>query len=552
MSKTTFPKPPDGGWGWVVVCSCFTVTACTRAITRCIPIFFVEFQQHFSKDTSTTAWINSIMDCTTMLFAPIGSLLSTRFGCRATVMFGGLVSSSGFIIASFSPTIEFLYLFLGLMAGLGFALCYSPSIAIVSRYFQRHRLLATGLAMSGNGVGTFVLAPVVQLLIEVYAWRGALLLLGAFVAQLCVCGALLRPLASSATPTAKPGLLGKQPAETAMPVDHYKPPMLCEGAMAAARRGCRGAPACRPELLVLCLSVSLLAYGCITPLVYLVPFAHSVGTPERQAAFLLSLLGVMDIVGTVTYSWLIDRESVAPGVFFFAARCTEMIIFYKHHSTWVRLQHPLSPMGQMSRRDWVMKRRGGGGGDLTGAPHLIPCKQGPAPTTLEHARVTHRVSVSRQARQRSVTISRPCSPRCLRSRRAHCYCAAVGLYGACALALPAMRSFPLLVAFAALYGYFNGACTPLIPVLVADLVEPAGASTAIGLIYAMHALPYLLGPPTAGWLVDLTADYNAAFFLSGAIIMLGSATFALATCASLSSVTCNKGHLKAPSGHGDV
>ncbi|XP_075922491.1 monocarboxylate transporter 12-like isoform X1 [Petromyzon marinus] len=428
-----------------------TCTLCVIRVIhcRCIPIFFVEFQQHFSKDTSTTAWINSIMDCTTMLFAPIGSLLSTRFGCRATVMFGGLVSSSGFIIASFSPTIEFLYLFLGLMAGLGFALCYSPSIAIVSRYFQRHRLLATGLAMSGNGVGTFVLAPVVQLLIEVYAWRGALLLLGAFVAQLCVCGALLRPLASPATPTAKPGLLGKQPAETAMPLDHYKPPMLCEGAMAAARRGCRGAPACRPELLVLCLSVSLLAYGCITPLVYLVPFAHSVGTPERQAAFLLSLLGVMDIVGTVTYSWLIDRE-------------------------------------------------------------------------------------------------------CLRSRRAHCYCAAVGLYGACALALPAMRSFPLLVAFAALYGYFNGACTPLIPVLVADLVEPAGASTAIGLIYAMHALPYLLGPPTAGWLVDLTADYNAAFFLSGAIIMLGSATFALATCASLSSVTCNKGHLKAPSGHGDV
>uniref|UniRef100_S4RLH6 Solute carrier family 16 member 12 n=1 Tax=Petromyzon marinus TaxID=7757 RepID=S4RLH6_PETMA len=422
MSKTTFPKPPDGGWGWVVVCSCFTVTACTRAITRCIPIFFVEFQQHFSKDTSTTAWINSIMDCTTMLFAPIGSLLSTRFGCRATVMFGGLVSSSGFIIASFSPTIEFLYLFLGLMAGLGFALCYSPSIAIVSRYFQRHRLLATGLAMSGNGVGTFVLAPVVQqLLIEVYAWRGALLLLGAFVAQLCVCGALLRPLASPATPTAKPGLLGKQPAETAMPLDHYKLFCKVKSFMTFESQ----VPIIRPELLVLCLSVSLLAYGCITPLVYLVPFAHSVGTPERQAAFLLSLLGVMDIVGTVTYSWLIDRE-------------------------------------------------------------------------------------------------------CLRSRRAHCYCAAVGLYGACALALPAMRSFPLLVAFAALYGYFNGACTPLIPVLVADLVEPAGASTAIGLIYAMHALPYLLGPPTAGWLVDLTADYNAAFFLSGAIIMLGSATFALA------------------------
>ncbi|XP_078449387.1 uncharacterized protein LOC144717696 isoform X3 [Lampetra planeri] len=201
MSKATFPKPPDGGWGWVVVCSCFMVTACTRAITRCIPIFFVEFQQHFSKDTSTTAWINSIMDCTTMLCAPIGSLLSTRFGCRATVMFGGLVSSSGFIIASFSPTIEFLYLFLGLMAGLGFALCYSPSIAIVSRYFQRHRLLATGLAMSGNGVGTFVLAPVVQ---GAAADRGVRLA-GSAAAAGGLCGTAVRVR----SPAQAPGLAGR-------------------------------------------------------------------------------------------------------------------------------------------------------------------------------------------------------------------------------------------------------------------------------------------------------------------------------------------------------
>lgn len=48
--------------------------------------------------------------------------------------------------------------------------------------------------MSGSGIGTFVLAPVVQLLIDLYTWRGALLVLSAFVANLCVCGALLRPI----------------------------------------------------------------------------------------------------------------------------------------------------------------------------------------------------------------------------------------------------------------------------------------------------------------------------------------------------------------------
>lgn len=84
--------------------------------------------------------------------------------------------------------------FFCVVSGLGFALCYTPAIVMVGRYFRRKKALAYGIAMSGSGIGTFVLAPVVQLLIELYSWRGAVLILSAFVANLCVCGALLRPI----------------------------------------------------------------------------------------------------------------------------------------------------------------------------------------------------------------------------------------------------------------------------------------------------------------------------------------------------------------------
>lgn len=79
-------------------------------------------------------------------------------------------------------------------AGLGFALCYTPAIIMVGCYFRERRALAYGIGLSGSGIGTFVLAPLVQLLIDLYSWRGALLVLSAFVANLCVCGALLRPI----------------------------------------------------------------------------------------------------------------------------------------------------------------------------------------------------------------------------------------------------------------------------------------------------------------------------------------------------------------------
>lgn len=57
-----------------------------------------------------------------------------------------------------------------------------------------HPITSNIILSSGSGIGTFILAPVVQLLIEHYSWRGALLVLGGFVSNLCVCGALMRPL----------------------------------------------------------------------------------------------------------------------------------------------------------------------------------------------------------------------------------------------------------------------------------------------------------------------------------------------------------------------
>lgn len=77
---------------------------------------------------------------------------------------------------------------------MGFALSYTPAVAMVGMYFSKKKALAYGLAMSGSGIGTFVLAPVVQLLIDRYSWRGALLILGGLVSHLCVCAALLKPV----------------------------------------------------------------------------------------------------------------------------------------------------------------------------------------------------------------------------------------------------------------------------------------------------------------------------------------------------------------------
>lgn len=63
-----------------------------------------------------------------------------------------------------------------------------------------------------------------------------------------------------------------------------------------------------PDFLGLAGSFLLLASGCSLPFIYLVPYGLRAGLSHQQAAFLMSILGVIDIVGNITFGWLTDRR----------------------------------------------------------------------------------------------------------------------------------------------------------------------------------------------------------------------------------------------------
>ncbi|KAL4641007.1 monocarboxylate transporter 12 [Arapaima gigas] len=420
----------DGGWGWMIVAGCFVVTICTRAVTRCVSIFFLEFQKHFARDYSGTAWIHSLVDCTTMLCAPLGSFIGSQLSCRITVILGGSLAAAGLVLSSFATSLEYLYLSMGILTGAGFALCYTPAIAMVGTYFRERKALAYGIAMSGGGIGTFILAPVVQLLIEYYSWRGALLILGGLVSNMCVCGALMRPLTVNKEDPSKTVLADVEFGYAVKPQD-IKPSDL-RGKTGQLESTKSMTPSClfihslkeyrfliKPEFMVLSASILFLAYGCSVPFVYLIPYALSRGISHQQAAFLMSILGIIDIVGNITFGWLTDIK-------------------------------------------------------------------------------------------------------CLKKYRSVSYMVAVGIEGLCCLFIPVLQSFYLLVPFSVLYGYFDGAYVALIPVVTSDVVGTPYISSALGVVYFLHAIPYLISPPIGGWLVDRTGSYTTAFVLSGFSLVCSS------------------------------
>ncbi|XP_070568251.1 monocarboxylate transporter 13-like [Ptychodera flava] len=185
---------PDGGWGWAVVFASFLATSLCGGSIYSFGVLYVAYLDEFERSKAATAWIGSIFTCT-FTFAMSASLgLSHKIGHRATVMLAGLVSSIGLALTSFASNIYSVYITHGLITGFGFGMGYMPGIDIISVYFKKRLSLALGLGMAGTGAGHFVLSISGQALFDIYGLHGTLMILSASVLNLCVAGALLRPL----------------------------------------------------------------------------------------------------------------------------------------------------------------------------------------------------------------------------------------------------------------------------------------------------------------------------------------------------------------------
>jgi MFS family permease len=79
-----------------------------------------------------------------------------------------------------------------------------------------------------------------------------------------------------------------------------------------------------------------------------------------------------------------------------------------------------------------------------------------------------------------------------------------------AIWLVAGTSYALLVLFVLVLGIGYGGFVALGPIVVSDRLGVAGLGSILGLLYTAPGLGGLLGPPTAGWLIDTTDTYRWA------------------------------------------
>ncbi|XP_076870309.1 monocarboxylate transporter 1a [Brachyhypopomus gauderio] len=296
--------PPEGGWGWAVVAGAFISIGFSYAFPKSITVFFKEIEVIFNASSSQVSWISSIMLAVMYGGGPISSILVNKYGSRPVMIAGGILSGAGLIGASFCNTVEGLYFCVGVIGGLGLAFNLNPALTMIGRYFYKKRPIANGIAMAGSPVFLSTLAPLNTWFYDQFGWRGSFLILGGLLFNCCVAGSLMRPIGPKPKPAVKESNTPGEKKTVMEVINSFIDLSLFK------HRG----------FLLYLMGNIVMFFGLFTPLVFLSNYAKSEKIAKEKAAFLLSILAIVDMVARPSMGTLASTKWVRPRVqYFFAA-----------------------------------------------------------------------------------------------------------------------------------------------------------------------------------------------------------------------------------------
>ena len=169
-------------YGWIIVAVALISMAFWFGIRANFSVFYVALLEEFGWNRGGSAGVQSMALITYTVMAPLVGGLIDRFGPRRVVVPGILILALGLILCRTIETLAQFYLFYGVVVGTGITcigiVTYS---AILAHWFEKRRGLASGIALSGMGLGTFVLVPLSQSFISMWGWRLTFVVLGGLV-----------------------------------------------------------------------------------------------------------------------------------------------------------------------------------------------------------------------------------------------------------------------------------------------------------------------------------------------------------------------------------
>ncbi len=282
-------------YGWVMVATFCIAGSAIWGIRFSFGVFFKSLESEFALSRAATSAIFSAFMVLGSIFTVLGGWALDRFGPRVVFLVMGICTGLSLLLTGQVSDLWQIFFTYSLLLAIGTSAIYVVIMSTVSRWFEKKRGLALGIASIGAGMGPLVVAPFATYLISAFDWRGSFTVLGII--------ALVMVIPLSLLLRRNPQEVGLLPDGADFSASETVPQKLMVSADYLSPR-----QAVRTRSFWLMLGTFLIysAY-LLTILTHLVPHVTDLGFSAAEAAAVLSVAGGATVVGRVLLGMTSDR-----------------------------------------------------------------------------------------------------------------------------------------------------------------------------------------------------------------------------------------------------
>jgi len=277
-------------YGYWVAAACFAIQGVGIGTFISFGVFFKPLLAEFEWTRATLSGASSVTFLIAGILGIFVGSLNDRIGPRVIMTVTGVFFGLGYLLMSQVSALWQLYLFYGMVVGIGTSSIDVIPLTTTARWFVNRRGTMTGMVKVGTGAGQLTIPLMAGLLIAAYGWRTAYVIIGALVLVLLVSiSQLLRRDPSQM------GLLPDGLEETPAGETGQTKGLTLRDAMDTR------------QFWIIC-SVNLAVISCLlTIMMHIVIHAMDIGISSIKAAGILSTIGGVSMAGRMVTGIAIDR-----------------------------------------------------------------------------------------------------------------------------------------------------------------------------------------------------------------------------------------------------
>jgi MFS family permease len=285
------PELKQNNYGYVIVAAGCFILAATVGMFFNFGIFFKPVLNTFGWTRTMTSGAFSVASLINGVFAVIVGRIVDRVGPRLVLTMCAILLGLGYSFTSQITNIWQLYIFLGVLIGLGMSGIHVSVLPTIARWFTSRRSIMTGIVLAGGSAGMFIAPQLGNYLIANYDWRWAYIITGSIVMIIVVIAAQFMRVKKN----------GGSETLVSTEVDYEKRVTSSDSGMTV-----RKAMLTRNLWLIFGIFF-IFGFMSFAVNVHIVPYATDLGISSKKAANILSLIGGTSTPGLILLGMLSDR-----------------------------------------------------------------------------------------------------------------------------------------------------------------------------------------------------------------------------------------------------